>query len=76
MKRQTRYALAFALLALLLLALGAMSLAVGSVSLRGAEGYAARIIDLRLRRIRQRGSGRGAVKEGGRSGKEKYHYDR
>ena len=51
MKRQTRYALAFALLALLLLALGAMSLAVGSVSLRGAEGYAARIVDLRLRRM-------------------------
>ena len=51
MKRQTRCALAFALLALLLLALGVLSLAVGSVSLRGGEDFAARIVDLRLRRM-------------------------
>ena len=51
MKRQTRCALAFALLTLLLIVLGAMSLAVGSVSLRGGEDFAARIVDLRLRRM-------------------------
>ena len=51
MKRQTRCALAFALLTLLLFSLGAMSLAVGSVSLRGGEDFAARIVDLRLRRM-------------------------
>ena len=51
MKRQTRCALAFALLTLLLLALGVLSLAVGSVSLRGGEDFAARIVDLRLRRM-------------------------
>lgn len=51
MKRQTRNALAFALLTLLLLTLGVLSLAVGSVSLRGGEDYAARIVDLRLRRM-------------------------
>ncbi|MBR3560874.1 MAG: iron ABC transporter permease [Oscillospiraceae bacterium] len=51
MKRQTRNALAFALLTLLLLTLGVLSLAVGSVTLRGGEDYAARIVDLRLRRM-------------------------
>ena len=51
MKRQTRCALAFALLTLLLFSLGAMSLVVGSVSLRGGEDFAARIVDLRLRRM-------------------------
>lgn len=62
MKRETRCALAFGLLALLLLALMAASLAVGSVSLapgevlaqlrnRGGDEVASRIVDLRLRRM-------------------------
>ncbi len=62
MKRQTRYALAFGLLALALFALMAASLAVGSVALprgeilahlqgRGGDETAARIVDLRLRRM-------------------------
>lgn len=61
MRRETRYAFAFGLLALLLLALLAASLAVGSVpitteevrqALRGSgSDVASRIVDLRLRRM-------------------------
>jgi len=62
MRRETRFALAFVLLALLLFALMAASLAVGSVSLAprevlerlrspGGEDFAARIVELRLRRM-------------------------
>lgn len=61
MRREARYAVAFGLLALLLLALLAASLAVGSVAVPlpevrqalrgGGSGTAARIVDLRLRRM-------------------------
>ena len=61
MRRETRYACAFGLLALLLLALMAASLAVGSVSVApvelrqalrgGGSDTARRIVDLRLRRM-------------------------
>ena len=52
MKRKTRYAVSFGLLALLILALAGLSLAVGSVPVRGMPGdVAAKIVDLRLRRM-------------------------
>lgn len=52
MRRETRFALAFGLLALLLLALAALSLAVGSVPVSEMpEDVAAKILDLRLRRL-------------------------
>ena len=61
MRREARYVVAFGLLALLLLALLAASLAVGSVAVPlpevrqalrgGGSGTAARIVDLRLRRM-------------------------
>ena len=52
MRRETRFALAFGLLALLLVALSALSLAVGSVPVSEMpEDVAAKILDLRLRRL-------------------------
>ena len=52
MRRETRFALAFGLLALLLVALAALSLAVGSVPVSEMpEDVAAKILDLRLRRL-------------------------
>ena len=52
MANKTRYALAFALLALLLLALARAALAVGSVPLAATPAdVAAKIVDLRLRRM-------------------------
>ena len=52
MRRETRFALTFGLLALLLVALSALSLAVGSVPVSEMpEDVAAKILDLRLRRL-------------------------